>query len=387
MKPIRVVFAGGGTGGHVYPAIAMYEGLLARGGTVEALFVGVKGGMESQLLAKRNVRLVLLPGRGVRGASLWGKLMAPLELARGVFAAVGVLRAFRPDVVVGTGGYASVSAVLAAVILRRPRILQEQNSVPGLANRLLARFADVMLLSYEESRSRLPRGVRTVVIGNPLRIAPGKAREAREAREAGARALGLDPSRHTVLVIGGSRGAHSLNVAASSAVERLLGETGLQWILLTGERDCDEMRGRFAPHGDRVVVRAYLEDVQHAYGVADVAVARAGASAVFELAAFGIPSIFVPYPYAADGHQRLNVEPLRRQGGAVVIEDVNLSGERLAEEITALLRDGPRRERMSRVLTGWARVDAAESAAEKIVELCARSRQKGRRRDLREGVA
>jgi len=387
VNTMRIVFAGGGTGGHVYPAIAMYEGLLARGGTVEVLFVGVKGGMESQLLAKRNVRLVLLPGRGVRGASLWGKLMAPLELARGAWTAVGVLRAFRPDVVVGTGGYASVSTVLAAVILRRPRILQEQNSVPGLANRLLARFADVMLLSYEESRSRLPRGVRTMVIGNPLRIVPAKGRDAREARAEGARALGLDPSRPTVLVIGGSRGAHSLNVAGSSAVERLAGETDLQWILLTGERDCDEMRARFAPRGDRVIVRAYLEDVQHAYSVADIAVARAGASAVFELAAFGVPSIFVPYPYAADGHQRLNVEALRRQEGAVVIEDAQLSGEHLAEEIAALLRDSPRRERMSRVLAAWARVDAAERAAEKIVELCARGRQEGRPRDLGEGVA
>ena len=147
------------------------------------------------------------------------------------------------------------------------------------------------------------------------------------------------------------------------------------------------MRARFAPHRDRVVVRAYLEDVHHAYSVADVAVARAGASSVFELAAFGVPSIFVPYPYAADGHQRLNVEPLRRQGGVVVIEDADLSGERLAEEIVGLLRDGPRRERMSSILTAWARVDAAERAAEKIVELCARSQQMGRPRQRREGVA
>jgi UDP-N-acetylglucosamine--N-acetylmuramyl-(pentapeptide) pyrophosphoryl-undecaprenol N-acetylglucosamine transferase len=361
---IRVIFAGGGTGGHVYPAVAMYESLVDRAGGdgVTALFVGAKGGLESRLLPQLGVEMRLLPGRGIRGASLSNKLLAPFDVARGVVACTRIIRAFRPDVVIGTGGYASVSAVVAAVLTGTPRILQEQNSVPGLVNRRMARFADLVLLSYEESKAEIPRGVETVVVGNPLR------RITRTDRAAGAGFFGLDPGKPTVLVIGGSRGAHSLNVAAAAAAGELGDDPGAQFILLTGERDFGEVVKAFEGNG-LVAVRSYVEEVYNAYAAADVAVARAGASSVFELATVGLPTIFVPYPYAADDHQRLNVEQLRADGAAVVVVDAELSGSRLAGELRALLRDEARRSNMSKTMTGWVKQDSAAAAAGCIVEL------------------
>jgi UDP-N-acetylglucosamine--N-acetylmuramyl-(pentapeptide) pyrophosphoryl-undecaprenol N-acetylglucosamine transferase len=363
---VRVIFAGGGTGGHVYPALAMYEGLRAECGEagVVALFVGARGGLDRKLLSNRGVDYRLLPGRGLRGASLVGKLRAPLDVIAGVTKSLGIIREFQPDVVVGTGGYASVSMVLAAILCGTPRILQEQNSVPGLVNRRLARFADLVLLSFEDSHAALPAGVKTAVIGNPLRPAP------EGDRAAGAAFLGLDPGRPTVLVIGGSRGAHSLNEAAAEAAAELLGQTDAQFILLTGENDYETVRQRFGESWQgRVVVRAYLEEVHHAYRASDVAVARAGASSVFELASAGLPAIFVPYPYAADDHQRLNAEPLVRAGGAEIIPDAELDGAVLVSSLRRLLGDPRRRLSMGEAMSSWVRGDSARLAAGKILGL------------------
>lgn len=365
---IRVVFTGGGTGGHVYPAVAIYESLINRLGddNVVALFAGVKGGLESSLLSERSVELRLLPGRGVRGASLATKLLVPFDLARGVAAGIRILRSFRPDLVIGTGGYASVSMVVAAILTGTPRVLQEQNSVLGLVNRRLARFADLILLSYEQSLSEVPEGPDSAVIGNPIRRMPSSD------RQAGLRHFGLDPSRPTVLVIGGSRGARSLNVAAVEAARELIGESDAQFILLTGAHGYEAAVASIAAAGisaDRVAARAYADEIFHAYAAADVAVARAGASSVFELASHGVPTVFVPYPYAADDHQRLNAEPLRECGGAVIVADDELDGERLAKELRELLRDESRRAKMSDAMSSWAKVDAASVAADHIVDL------------------
>ena len=361
---IKVIFAGGGTGGHLYPAVAMYEALSERLGKngVAAIFVGARGGLESRLLADSGVVLKLLPGRGVRGASLANKLKVPFDLVRGVATGIRTIRAFRPDVVVGTGGYASVSMVIAAILTGTPRVLQEQNSVPGLVNRRLARFADLVLLAFTESRSAIPGGADAAVIGNPLRRLP------LPDRVAGARYFGLDPVRHTVLVFGGSRGAHSLNVAAVDAARNLAGEGGVQFVLLTGEGD-HELVKEALEDANGVAVRAYLEEVHHAYALADVAVARAGASSVFELALFAVPSILVPYPYAADDHQRLNADSVQKAGGAVVVEDEALTGQRLKDEIETLLNDDQRRAEMKAALARWAKADAALEAADRIVEL------------------
>ena len=357
---LRVIFAGGGTGGHVYPAIAMMQALEQTVG-VDSIFVGVRGGMEERILAGRAERLELLSGRGLRGASLATRLMAPARLVSAVVAGLRLLREFRPDVVVGTGGYASAAMVIAAVIARVPRILQEQNSVPGLVNRRLAPFAQRVLASFESSKPYLRAAREVLVTGNPLRALPEVSRADAAAR------LGILPDRPTVLVIGGSRGAHSLNLAGADAAAEMVPAREIQFLMLTGSGDADTIGSRFETlPGVRVL--PYLEEVELAYAVSDIAVARSGASSVFELAAAGVPTEFVPYPWAADDHQRLNAAELVALDACIVIDDAGFDGRRLADALGMLLDNPARRTAMSEAMRKWAPQDAAGCAAAAIVE-------------------
>jgi UDP-N-acetylglucosamine--N-acetylmuramyl-(pentapeptide) pyrophosphoryl-undecaprenol N-acetylglucosamine transferase len=249
------------------------------------------------------------------------------------------------------------------MLMRIPRVLQEQNSVPGLVNRRLARFADLVLLGYEESRAWLPRATHALVVGNPIRRMP------RPSREEAAAFFSLDASRTTVCVVGGSRGAHSLNVAGAEAAARLAQERGVQFVILSGARDRAEVERKTAHVAERVRVIEYLDAVHFAYAFADLAVARAGASSVFELAAFGVPTIFVPYPFAADAHQDANAAPVVRAGGAVSIPDSDLAGERLVAEMLPLLDAPARLGAMARAMRAWSKPDAAERAADAILDV------------------
>jgi UDP-N-acetylglucosamine--N-acetylmuramyl-(pentapeptide) pyrophosphoryl-undecaprenol N-acetylglucosamine transferase len=364
-ESLRIVVAGGGTGGHVYPGIAIVEAIagLVR---CEALFVGALGGVEQGIFERAALSHALLPGYGLRRASAARKLASPVMFASAVARAAKLLRGFRPDVVLGTGGYASAAVVVAAVLARVPRVLQEQNSVPGLVNRRLARFASLVLLGYEESRAALPASARTEVVGNPIRRMPATSRG--EA----AKFFGLDPARPTVLVVGGSRGAHSLNLAGADAAARLTRERDVQFLILAGRADCAEVERRTAGSG-RVRVLEYLDDVQHAYALADVAVARSGASSVFELALFGVPAVFVPYPYAADDHQQKNAAPLVRAGAALSVRDADLGGDALAAILAALLDAPERRAAMAAAMKAWSKPDAARRCALAILAVAGRT--------------
>lgn len=358
---LRIVVAGGGTGGHVYPGLAVVERLEDRIQT-RALFIGARGGVEEKILVRAGRNYELLPGYGLRRATLARKLGAPFVLGAGVTRAARALRRFRPDVVLGTGGYASAAVVVASLALRIPRVLQEQNSVPGLVNRKLARHADLVLLGYEESRAWFPTGTRTLVVGNPLRRMPTPSRVEAAAF------LRLDATRPSVLVVGGSRGAHSLNLAGADAAARLSAR-GVQFVILCGAADRAEVERRTAGASDRVRVLDYLDEMHFAYALCDVAVARSGASSVFELALFGVPAVFVPYPYAADAHQESNAAPLVHAGGAVLVRDAELSSDRLTSELEALLAAPERRERMSAAMRAWSKPDAADRAADAILDL------------------
>ena len=352
---LRIMVAGGGTGGHVYPGIAIVEALAERA-RVDALFVGAQGGVEQGIFERAALAHSLLLCYGPRRASLARKLASPFTVGAGIVRASRLVASFRPDVVLGTGGFASATVVMASVLERVPRVLQEQNSVPGLTNRRLARWASLVLLGYEESRAWLPAGVPVRVVGNPIRKLP------RATREEAAAYFKLDATRPVVLVIGGSRGAHSLNMAGADAARR----SDAQFVILTGRADFAEAQKR-AGDAARVRILEYLDDVHYAYSLADVAVARSGASSCFELALFGVPAIFVPYPYAADGHQESNAAPLEKAGAALVIRDAELTGERLVQELTGLIENAPLRAAMSKAMRAWSKPDAAASAAEAIL--------------------
>jgi UDP-N-acetylglucosamine--N-acetylmuramyl-(pentapeptide) pyrophosphoryl-undecaprenol N-acetylglucosamine transferase len=366
---LRIIVAGGGTGGHVYPGIAIVEAIAETAG-VDALFVGAQGGVEQGIFERAALAHSLLPGYGLRRASLSRKLAAPFNVGAGVVRASKLVHAFRPDVVLGTGGFASATVVMASVLARVPRVLQEQNSVPGLVNRRLARYADLVLLGYEESRAWLPANVTTRVVGNPIRHLP------RTTREEAARFFGLDASRPVVLVIGGSRGAHSLNMAGADAAARLTAARDVQFLILAGRADRAEVEKR-AGTSPRVRVLEYLDEVQYAYSLADVAVARSGASSCFELALFGVPAVFVPYPFAADAHQEGNAAPLVQAGAAVSVRDADLDGDVLVKMLTGLLDADPRRIAMSKAMRAWSKPDAAKNAASAILEI-AKKKEQGR---------
>jgi UDP-N-acetylglucosamine--N-acetylmuramyl-(pentapeptide) pyrophosphoryl-undecaprenol N-acetylglucosamine transferase len=360
------MIAGGGTGGHVYPGIAMYNALKRASERVDVLFVGAKAGVESGIFADLGLPHVLLPGRGIRGTGILNQLGSPFVFLVGICRGIREVLAFDPDVVVGTGGYASVAVVAASIVCRRARVVQEQNSVPGMANRLLSRFADLVLLSYEESKAFIKRGARAVVVGNPIRVVPPSD------RRSGLEFFGFDPTKPTVLICGGSRGARTINQAARTAIPSIVERKNTQFVFLTGESDFEAVKRELGRFGPSVRVFPFLQEMHHAYSVADIAVSRAGASAVFELAAFGVPTVFVPYPFAADDHQKKNVALLSDIGAAVVVENSALDAARLTEVVESLLDDEGKREKMSREMKGWAKPDADDRAAEKIIELVSR---------------
>ncbi|UCH83205.1 MAG: undecaprenyldiphospho-muramoylpentapeptide beta-N-acetylglucosaminyltransferase [Candidatus Latescibacterota bacterium] len=360
---MRIMIAGGGTGGHVYPGIAMYDALRRRVRNVEVLFVGARAGVESRIFDDLGLPSVLLPGRGVRGKGLLAKLISPLTLVAGLYHGVREVLSFKPDVVIGTGGYASVAVVAASIICNRKRVVQEQNSVPGMANRVLSRFANLVLLSYEESRKYIRRGVPTAVVGNPIRV------KQKPNRSEAMTFFDLDPGVPVVLICGGSRGARSINEASVDAIKRLLERRHIQFIVLSGDLDYNTVRAGLDGYEERVRVYPFLQEMHHAYSAADLAVSRSGASAVFELAAFGVPTVFVPYPYAADNHQKKNVAELGASGAAVVIEDRSCTGEQLETIIETLLDDEEQRGNMRRKTSAWAKADADSLAAEKILDL------------------
>ncbi len=363
---MRVMIAGGGTGGHIYPGVGMYESLRRLHPDVEALFIGSRGGVERELFNRLGLRHHLIPGKGLRGASALKKLFVPFVLIWSLALGVKAILAFKPDIVVGTGGYASVSSMLAAILCGRKRVLQEQNSVPGLANRLLSRFAHLVLLSYEESVAYLSPSVPSLVVGNPLRFDPMRIDGEKEAAR---EFFDFKSDIPTILIFGGSQGSHSINRAGAEAARRILREREAQFLFLTGMRDFEWVRATLGDCGSRVKVLPFLDEMKHAYIAADLAVARSGASSVFELAAFEVPSVLIPYPHAADDHQRRNAAPLRALGAAVILEDAELSGERLAELILKLIDDKTKRTTMSDRMRSWAKGDAGMRAAEAITDL------------------
>ncbi len=364
---MRVLIAGGGTAGHVFPALAL-AGVLAGRHGADVTFAGTAGGLEADLVPAAGFPFVPVEARPlVRKVSV--------RAARAPIAALRSVRRCRPlveeaDAVVGMGGYVSVPAVLAALRSRRPVVLHEQNAVPGLANRLLARPARTVALSFAEAERLLPRRARTVVTGNPVREKIVAVRETREAlvREA-LRELDLEEGRRTVVVFGGSQGALHVNRATAGALGLLRGRSDLQVVLLTGPAHIEEARRSLPREGAlRVTTLAFLDRMELAYAVADLVVSRAGATTVAEVTACGLPSLLIPYPYATGRHQEANARAVQRAGAARVLLDDELSGEYLAERIEDLMDHQERLRTMSERAVAWSRPDAAGALADVVGE-------------------
>jgi UDP-N-acetylglucosamine--N-acetylmuramyl-(pentapeptide) pyrophosphoryl-undecaprenol N-acetylglucosamine transferase len=357
---LRWVVAGGGTGGHVTPALALGERIAERGDAV--LFLGGDRGLETRLVPEAGFDLVRLPARQVMGQGPLGRARALPVLLAAVWRAARVLREFRADRVISVGGYASVPAVGAAVLRRVPLALVEPNAIPGRANRAAARFARRIFVQFPEAAQRLGDGARVRDVGIPLRRALVQAfADAEPRREV------KPPLR--LLVFGGSQGARQLN-EAMMRVAPALDPSSVEIVHQTGEADRERVAAAYAGTELRAEVVPFAPDMPRRYRQADLALCRAGALTVAELAMAGLPALLVPYPYAADDHQAANARALERAGAARVLpsraSDHELA-DRLRENLDALLRTPEELQRMSAAAAGLARPDAAR----RIVEECA----------------
>lgn len=358
---MKVLIAGGGTGGHVYPGIAVAEELRRLHPDTEVLFVGGRRGVEAHAVPEAGFRIRFVRTRGFPRRAWWRWPVAVLANVVGLVQSLWVVMSERPDVVLGTGGYVSGPISMAAVLLGRPLLLQEQNSIPGLANRWLARVADEVHLSFTEARAYFRRKDNLKVTGNPVRsfILEGD-------RPTALKEFGLADGRPTVFVFGGSRGAHRINEAAIDAMRRLKGRVDVQFILQTGGEDFEWARGVVESEQLPARVVPYLRQIHLAYAVADLVVCRSGAMTLAEIAACGTPAILVPYPHAAHNHQEVNARNLVERGAASLVLDRELSGERLAKELAHLLSDRQALRRMSAHARTFARLDAAERLARSL---------------------
>ncbi len=345
---MRLLIAGGGTGGHLYPGIAVAREWLARGEDQEVLFAGTDRGLEARVLPALGLPLVTVRSAGVVGRGAVGRIRAVGRLSLGLKDAFGLVRRYRPSVCLGVGGYASFPVVLAALLARVPAAVQEQNAWPGLANRVLARWVRRVYAGMGAALEHLPAD-RTRVTGNPLRP------EFREAAPYAPPGPG-EPVR--LLVVGGSQGARFLNETVPAAVARLARPVSV--VHQAGRAETQAVQGRY---GDRPGVRvtAYLDDIRAAYAQAHLVVARAGALTVAELAAVGRPAVLVPYPHAAGDHQSANARAAQEAGAARWVPQAGCDAAVLAAVLDALLAAPDRLREMARVAAASAPRDAART--------------------------
>jgi UDP-N-acetylglucosamine--N-acetylmuramyl-(pentapeptide) pyrophosphoryl-undecaprenol N-acetylglucosamine transferase len=323
-----VLIMAGGTGGHVFPALAAARVLRERG--FEPVWLGTSRGLEAKLVPPQNIPIEWISVSGVRGKGITTLLAAPFQLARAVWQSLQVIRRRKPVVVLGAGGFVSGPGGLAAWLSRRPLVIHEQNAVAGMTNRTLAHFAKRVLEGFPAS---FPRSIHAERVGNPVR------REI-TALPSPEQRFGERKGRLRVLIIGGSQGAARLNTVVPAAIANIDVATRPLVLHQAGERHHQQARELYAKHGVEADVRAFIDDMAEAYGGADLIICRSGALTVSEIAAAGVPAIFVPFAAAVDDHQTRNAEFLVRAGAALLIAEAALTPVRLASELRALLATG-----------------------------------------------
>lgn len=366
----RILFAGGGTGGHLYPALALADAFQHQEPDTRVHFVGAERGIEARVLPQRGLPHTLLPVEPIRRSRPWQNWRLVPSLTRSILRLRRVFRSFPPDLVVGTGGYASGPVAGWAILNRIPVALQEQNSYPGFTTRRLARWARQIHLAFPEAAGHLKPGRHTEIIdsGNPIRP-PDRSLSRQEARAR----FGLGDGT-VVLVMGGSQGARAIN-------EALLAELGmvrdgllevphpdLQILWATGPDHHPSIAGQLAEleFGDRVISLPFIEDMTAALASADLALSRAGAMALAELCAWGIPSLLIPLPTAAANHQYHNAKALSDAGAAVLLEEGALTPGRLWGELSALVRNAGERNVVAERARARGRPDAAAEIVQKL---------------------
>lgn len=366
---MRVLIAAGGTGGHIYPGIAVAQEIMRRDPSSKVRFVGTERGLETRLVPQAGFELSLIDSAGLKNVRLVARMKGFAVLPKSFVSAWQVIRQFQPDVVVGAGGYVSGAVVLMAAFTNRPTLVMESNALPGLTNRVLARFVDRAAVSFEQA---LPyfRG-KAVVTGNPVRREffeiPPKQRE---------------DGRLSLLVFGGSQGARAINEAMMAALPKLKTATVvLQIKHQTGTADFERVKAAYLSEGwgEHAEVQSYIDNMVADFAAADLVICRAGATTTAELIAAGKASIMIPFPFASDDHQRKNAEALQDAGAGRMILQEHLSGERLAKEIRELAQAPQLVDQMEESSRQLGHGDAAATAADLIEGLAGKARGSSRK--------
>ncbi|MGE5403797.1 MAG: undecaprenyldiphospho-muramoylpentapeptide beta-N-acetylglucosaminyltransferase [Candidatus Saccharibacteria bacterium] len=362
---MKVIVAGGGTGGHIYPALAISQGILKRWPKSEILFVGTEEGMESTIVPDTGLDFRTISAEGLDRSSMLKALTSALKVPLGFWQSHNIIKEFKPDVVIGTGGYVSYPVVMAATTMGVKTLIHEQNAYPGLANRALSKRVDYVMLTFPEAAKQLS-GRKMKVTGLPVRseIAFITRTEACEFFE-------LQEDMFTILAFGGSRGAASINKVMLRIVKEYRDQP-IQIIWITGDKQFSEIQSRLEAEGmpPRLRIFPYSFAMEKALAAADLAVCRAGAATISELAIRGLPAVFVPYPFAAEGHQEKNARALERKGAAFTIVDEFLDKKTLLDKIEELRNNKFRLVRMSQLMKEEARPRALEDILDIIEEVC-----------------
>ncbi len=350
---MKVIIAGGGTGGHLFPGLAIAEEFKRRDENNEVVFVGTEHGIEARIIPREGYPIKFVRSEGIVGKSLLKMIKAVAEIVLTALDARRILKDLTPDIVIGVGGYSSGAIVLIAGLRSIPTMVHEQNSVPGLTNKLLGKIATRVCVTYHESITYFPMG-KTFLTGNPIR---GKILKG--DRGAACRLFSLAEDTFTVFIFGGSSGARSINRAMVDALNHLTDlRDNIQFLHQTGDRDFENIREAYRKAGMKGTVAPFIYQMAEAYAVADVVVSRAGATTLAEITALGKPAILVPYPYAAGRHQEFNAVKLREIGAAFMVPDDEIRGETLANNIRELYENEALRAEMRRSSQGLGRPDA-----------------------------
>lgn len=351
---MKVIIAGGGTGGHLFPAVALGEAMIRERPETGVLFVGTSAGLEAKWLPKSGYEYELFQMHGIRGHSVIERARASAEFVRAIALALSLLRRFRPSLVVAAGGYASASMGAAAIITRTPLVLMEQNTRPGLANRLMTRFAQRIFVGFSDTAAYLSPS-KVVVTGNPTRFQyrPDRARQGGDQLQ--------------ILVLGGSSGAHRLNIGVVGAF-KIYGKSviNLHVVHQTGEADEELVRTGYRDIGFAAEVVPFIDDIPDALHRADLVIARSGAMTVTDIALGARPAIFVPYPFHKDMQQLHNARVLEKRGGAIIVRDDDQLASNLARELDALTKNPARLAEMG----SRAHQEAHPDAARHIAKIC-----------------
>lgn len=359
---MKLIVAGGGTGGHLFPGIAVAEEFLSRDPANQVLFVGSERGIEARAIPRLGYQLELISAAGIRGKGSLAKLKGAAMMLYGYAQSRKILQRFQPDLVLGVGGYASLPMVLAARGMEIPRYIHEQNALPGMSNKVLSRVANKVFISLEESAKFFPKDC-TLLTGNPLR------KQILEMLTSSLQAQQPDGT-FQLFVFGGSQGAHALNLALPQALAQLSPEyqARLKITHQTGEADLQQVQAAYHAYGLATDVRPFIDDMATEYHRADLIICRAGATTIAEVTALGKACLFVPFPHATDDHQRKNAEALLKKGACEMLVEQEIGGNGLTNAIARLMDNRDALKLIGENAAALARLDAARVIVDQMLE-------------------